>query len=356
MKFIGEPTERMTELLRKSGDLNPQTACAALDEFIGYMKVPLSLAVSPKNKFRKYEESDAAVIRQGVIAGDILDFYQTVELAEGDSYEFPTDLLAPGTEKDFYAYTIPLHGRIPERTFESDYVKIHTYSIGNSIDWLLKYARKARWDVINRAMQVYEGGFVKKKNDDGFQTLLYAAYDRNIMVYDDDAATGQFTKRLVSLMKMVMRRNGGGNSTSANRSKLTDIYMSPEGTEDMRNWNIDQVDEVTRRQIFLMEDGTLNRIFGVNIHDLDEFGVNQEYQLFFTGTLAGQLGSSNADVELVIGIDRTRDMAFVNPTSGGIETFNDPAMHRAQRAGIYGWITSLGYGVLDSRAVVSASF
>ena len=42
--------------------------------------------------------------------------------------------------------------------------------------------------------------------------LLAAGVDRNIVVFDSDADAGQFTKRLVSLMKTVMRRNGGGNS------------------------------------------------------------------------------------------------------------------------------------------------
>jgi len=39
-------------------------------------------------------------------------------------------------------------------------------------------------------------------------------------------------------MKTVMRRNGGGNSTSANRGQLTDLYVSPEAVEDIRNWEL----------------------------------------------------------------------------------------------------------------------
>ena len=78
--------------------------------------------------------------------------------------------------------------------------------------------------------------------------FLSAAVDRNVLVYDGDAAEGQFTKRLISLMKTVMRRNGGGNSVTAN-GRLSDIYMSPEGIEDIRNWGVDQVDEVTRRDL-----------------------------------------------------------------------------------------------------------
>jgi hypothetical protein len=117
-------------------------------------------------------------------------------------------------------------------------------------------------------------------------TLLAAGVDRNIVVYDSDAATGQFTKRLVSLMKTVMRRNGGGNSASNNRGMLTDLYVSPEAMEDIRNWGVDQVDEVTRREIYTAADGSVNRVFGVNLHDLDELGDGQEYQLFYENTLS----------------------------------------------------------------------
>jgi len=71
---------------------------------------------------------------------------------------------------------------------------------------------------------------------------LAAGVDRNILVYDADAAAGQFTKRLISLLKVVMRRNAGGNSASIKRGTLTDLYLSPEGLEDIRNWGVDQAD------------------------------------------------------------------------------------------------------------------
>lgn len=42
----------------------------------------------------------------------------------------------------------------------------------------------------------------KKINDDAWHTLLAAGLDRNVVVYDSAATAGQFTKRLVSLMKV----------------------------------------------------------------------------------------------------------------------------------------------------------
>lgn len=330
---IIEPTPEMIDLLRKSGNQDEKIAIAAVAELAVALTTPL---------------------REGIMSGDITgNIYEKIRLEPGAASEFPLDFVAPGTEKDFVAYTLPNHGRIPERNIEGDYVMVPTYDVGCSIDWILKYARDARWDIVGRAMQVLQASFTKKTNDDAWHTLLAAAVDRNILVYDSAAAIGQFTKRLVSLMKTVMRRNGGGNSTSINRGKLTDLYVSPEAMEDMRDWGVDQIDEITRREIYTAADGTLNRIFNVNLHDLDELGVGQEYQNFFLNELGGTLEAS--DVELVVGLDLEKQDSFVWPVREEVHIHEDPALHRQRRAGFYGW-GEHGFGVLDNRRVMVGSF
>ena len=332
-----EPTPELTDLLVRSGSLNKEEALAANAEFAKALELPL---------------------RQGILNGDILDgIFEPITLSQSATPEFPLDFLAPGTEKDFVAYTIPNHGYIPERHVEGDYVMVPTYDIGASIDYLLKYARDARWDVVGRAMEVMEAQFVKKMNDDGWHTLLAAGVDRNIVVFDSDADPGQFTKRLVSLMKTVMRRNGGGNSASNNRGILTDLYVSPEAMEDIRNWGVDQVDEVTRREIYVAADGSLNRVFGVNLHDLDELGEGQEYQLFYENVLNGTLPqnaggvSTNDKVELVVGLDLRKRDSFIMPIREQVQIFEDDTLHRQKRAGFYGWAEQ-GFAVLDNRRVL----
>ena len=328
-----EPSQELTELLKRSGSAEKSQSIEASAQFAKALELPL---------------------RQGVLNGDILDgIFEPVRLADSAVPEFPLDFLAPGTESDFVAYTIPNHGYIPERHVEGDYVMVPTYDIGASIDYLLKYARDARWDVVGRAMEVLEAQFVKKMNDDGWHTVLAAGVDRNIVVYDDDAANGQFSKRLVSLMKTVMRRNGGGNSTSNNRGALTDLYVSPEAMEDIRNWGVDQVDEVTRREIYTAADGSVNRVFGVNLHDLDELGEGQEYQTFFTSSLSGSMPSGH-NTEIVVGLDLRKRDSFVMPIRQEVQVFEDDSLHRQKRAGFYGWAEQ-GFAVLDNRRVILGS-
>jgi hypothetical protein len=327
-----EPTPELTDLLVRSGSPNREVSLAANAEFAKALELPL---------------------RQGVLNGDILNgIFEPIQLAQSATPEFPLDFLSPGTEKDFVAYTIPNHGYIPERHVEGDYVMVPTYDIGASIDYLLKYARDARWDVVGRAMEVLEASFVKKMNDDGWHTLLAAGTDRNIVVFDSDADPGQFTKRLVSLMKTVMRRNGGGNSTSVNRGVLTDLYVSPEAMEDIRNWGLDQVDEITRREIYVAADGTLNRVFGINLHDLDELGEGQQYQLFYDNVLNADLPAG--DAELVVGLDQRKRDSFIMPIRQEVQIFEDDTLHRQKRAGYYGWAEQ-GFAVLDNRRVLLGS-
>ena len=335
MSRMTRPDEQFLDLLKRSGSADKTEALVAQHELAQALEMPL---------------------RQGVLIGDVLDgIFERMAVEPGASVEFPLDLLAPGEENSHVAYTNPGHGRIPERAVEGDYVMVPTYTVASSIDYLLRYAREARWDIVGRAMQVLEAGFVKKMNDDGWHKLLAAGVDRNILVYDGDAANGQFTKRLISLLKTVMRRNGGGNTGSVRRGSLSDVYLSPEALEDIRNWGLDQIDEVTRREIYLAGDGdaVITRVFGVNLHDMDELGSGQEYQTFYADQLAGTLQGS--DSELIVGLDLNGNDSFVMPVKQEVQIFEDDALHRHQRAGFYGW-AELGFAVLDNRRILLGSF
>ena len=325
-------TPELRRLIKDTGSSNREVAQAATMELGKALELPL---------------------RKGVLSGDITDgIFETVVLEAGAVPEFPLDFVAPGTEDQYVAYTSTHHGYIPQKHVEGDYVTMPTYPVTAAIDWARRYARNARWDLVSRTFDVMKGMFTKKINDDAWQTIIAAGFDRSIIVSDTDANAGMFSKRLVSLMKTVMRRNGGGNSTSVNRGQLTDLYISPEAMEDIRNWNVDQIDEMTRREIFVAEDGTFNRIFGVNIRDLDEFGEGQEYQTFYGTTLGGSMPSG--DVEVVIGLDLANRDAFYMPVAQEIEIYDDPALHRERKAGLYGE-TELGIGVLTGTRVLLGS-
>jgi len=337
---IQKPTQEQVELLRRTGSADRSEAMQAMSELAKALQIPL---------------------RSALLDGDILSGIFTPEVLDPSATaEYPLDLYQTANEGDYAAYMIPSEGALPQRTISGDAVTINTYDVGNAIDWPLKYSFSARWNIVARAMEVLEAGFVTKMNTDGWRVILAAGAGRTDyaggapLVYDSAATAGQFTKRLVSLMKTTMTRLAGGNSASLNRGKLTDLYLSPEAIEDIREWDADEVDEVTRREIMTAEDsgGTLSRIYGVNLHPLDELGEGYELQTYFD-TLGLSMGTS--DVEVVIGLDLSKDDSFVMPVKRELAIFEDDTLHRRQKAGFYGW-QEHGFAALDGRRVLLGSF
>jgi len=331
---IKRPTPEMVELLRRTGSHNKDEAMAAMRALAGALEEPL---------------------RQGVLSGDITgDIFAEEVLEPGAVAEYPLDFYQPGDEDNFTAYTLPNEGTIPQKHISGDVVTVQTYDVGNSIDWLLKYSREARWNVVARALEVMEAGFVKKLNRDGWHVIIAAGLGRGFIGYDNAATAGQFTKRLISVLKTLMRRNAGGNTSSTNRGRLTDLYISPEALEDIREWDNTEVDEVTRREILQQgnEDVVLQQIYGVTLHTLDELGVNQEFQTYYEAN-GGTMATS--DEEIVVGLDLSKNDAFVRPIKEELSIFEDPALHRRRRSGLYSWM-EIGHACLDPRRVTIGSF
>jgi len=306
-------------------------------------------------------------LRQGVLDRDNLQgIYERQILAPGAQANYPLDFVKPGEEDNFIAFTMPKQGRVPERHVEGDELWVPTFTIANSIDWSLKYAEEARFDVIMRAIRVYEAGFVRKINSDGWRTVIGAADGRGLVVtaaggapftgstLTPTFAAGQFSKELISRMRTAMTRGAGGNGNSG---RLTDIYLSLEAMEDIRAWDVDEIDEFTRREIYVSKEYGLASIYGAVLHEMTEFGEGQEYENFLKTTLgrAHQTLGGVTHKEYVIGLDLSTQDSFVMPVRKELETYEDPALYREQRAGIYGWMEH-GFAVLDSRRVIIGEF
>lgn len=330
-KYLEETSPEMDALLKKCGSQDFDISKAALREFTTALTLPL---------------------RQGVLKGDIIrNIFEPIRFQPGQATEFPLDFLAPGSEKDFVAYTIPNVGRIPEKHVEGDYIMVYTYDVGCSIDWALKYARDARWDIVGRAMQVLEASFIRKMNNDGWRTIIASAKSRNVVVYDDQAMSGLFTKRVVSLGEITMTRNAGGNSTSLNKGAMTDLFMSPENHADVLSWDLTQVPDALRQQIYQnWQNGGVMQIGRVRLHDVFELGVGQEYQTYFTSTLGGTLPTDKT--ELMIGLDLQSRDSFVMPIREEVTLQEDTQFARQRRAGMWG-TAEWGFGALDSRRALA---
>ncbi len=284
----------------------------------------------------------ATPLQKGVLYGDTVSgIFAMPSFDWGVAPEFPLDAISPSEVKLHVAYTMPHEGYIPQRSIEGDYIMLKFYRVATSCDWSRYYAKSARWDVVGRAFAAAEAGMVRKRNNDGWRTILQSASDRGIAVTDTTATAGLFSKRVVALTQTIMRRYAGGNSNSVDRGLLTHIAMSPESLQDVRSWNATEVDELTRREIFLKADGfALTKIFGVELIDIDEFGEGQEYQLYYNNVIGGATPTNKN--EIAVGLDLRHGLqdAFVMPwlkqdNGTFLEMHDDPSLLRHNRAGFY---------------------
>lgn len=324
-----EVTKEQKDMLR---------ACASHDEAI----------------FVPHRKAVAQVVNQawqtGVLEPDLLgNIFMRSTLEPGVTAKYPLNFYAPANEGSYVAIRLPRQGAIPERVVEGDELLVTTYKIGNAISWSLDYARDARWDVVAQAMEVYNNGFVRKLNDDGWHVILRAALDSTATAFVDTSATaGQFSKQvLLNMMAGIKRQTGGRNS------RLTDIYLSPEGINDIRNFSNTQIDEVSRRELVTSGEDRVPSLYGVNLHEIQEFGVGEEYELFISSNLGRS--HNNSKVEFFIGLDQLHRDAFVMPVREDMQMFDDPALHRSAKMGVYGWM-ELGFACLDTRRAVLGEF
>lgn len=327
--------QHLADFLRSTASAEPTQRSTALTQFLGTL---------------------GPVIRQGAMDGDnVAGIFSMVTLPPGVSPEFPVDFITPGSEGEFRAFTNPGKGKPPALVVSGD--KITLADKGNilRVEYDLQYARNARWDVVGRLVEAHMAGFVKTRNDDCWHTILASVADRGVVVYDSAATQGVFTKKLFSLARCSMARNSGGNASSIKKGRLTDVYLSCEGIEEILNWNLDQVPESVRSQLYSMSggDNTTLDILKVRLHEMYELGTNQEYQSYYLNRLGGQLATS--DDELAIGLDLVNRDSFIFAVTQPLEVFEDPALHASQKGGFYGW-ERYAVGALDSRRNFAMSY
>lgn len=336
--------EQTLELLRAMASRDQRKAQAARQAFAQELVSPL---------------------RRGIFDADNLgEIYAPQVIPYGSTASYPLDFVRPGEEDTYTAYTIAEQGRLPERRVEASEINVPTFKIGNSIDWDIKFMKEARWDVVKRALQVFEAGFVRKINSDGWRCVLAGAADRGLVVEASGAAVftgsvacattppnaGEFTKELVSRMHTAMTRGAGGNG---NAGRLTDLYLSLEAMECVRAWDASRIDEFTRREIFVSAEKGIAEVYGVILHAMTEFGVGQEYEDFLT-TVLGLTIPASSDQHCV-GLDLGTNDSFVMPIKEELEVYDDEALIRFQRMGIFGWMRH-GFACLDNRRVLLGAF
>lgn len=316
------------------------------------------------------------------IAIPILQLVRDMSLAR---QLFAVEQLEPGAlasypiADDFEApiFILPKLGYVPQNYIEApgEEVYVPTFNIGTSFDWSLKYARDGRIDIAERAMRNAARAIVDYEEECAWRLLAPASTSAfpgkgllgprpaPIVEIDGGPAAGFLSKELLNQMMVRMERN---------RRILTDVYVSPEDLADIREWGDSAVDEVTRREIYVA--GGANNIYGVKLHKVHQLGATGRYNINSNDSAAGifKVGSGGkfndyqpthankvdangalvtAGETQIYGLDLTANDSLVMPIKQDLEFFDDPALHRSQKQGFYGW-EELGFAVLDTRMLV----
>ena len=277
---------------------------------------------------------------------------------------------------DVPVFILPKVGAVPRNFVElaGEEIVVPTFKVGTACEWALKYARDGRIDIAERCMRTAARAIVDYEEESAWRLLapaatsafpgkgLLSARPAPIVEIAGGPAAGFFSKELVNQMIVKMKRT---------RRTLTDLYVSPEDMADQREWSGSQVDETTRREIFVS--GGMNELWSVKLNEVHQLGMTGRYNinsndseggLFKVGT-GGQFNDYaptdankvDADLNLVeagethiYGFDLTSNDSLVMPIREELRFFDDPTLHREQLQGFYGW-QELGIAVLDPRMI-----
>ena len=385
MRLKLKNTPEQVELIKAMGSKNPAIAKEASEAFAAFLGPVVR-----------------QVINQAATAANI---YSDAPFDEDDSPSYPLDLYYNEGDNFIQVWSQNMAGGLPTSHVEGlQELKIATYRLDSAVSMSKRYARKARLDVVSKAIERMANEIVVKQDRNAWAIILKALAEattspaagtslKHFLSSVGEGSSAGFSKTfalqdLNEIMERMARINesyAGGTPAAAYSRGITDLYMSPEKVGDIRAFaynavggstagnSVTDLPDTVRTDIFKAAGS--QEIYGVNIHQLLEFGNDtsgngKKYTKLFS-TFAGETqypdinGSTGTDYrfemgdgdDLIVGIDNSKG-AFVRPVArgGDGETFTaipDDQFYasRADKMGWYGFLEE-GRVCLDARAIV----
>ena len=329
-------------------------------------------------------------------AGTASQIYRDIEFDEDTDPSIPLDLFYDQGAGYISVWSQSMAGGLPtSQTSGVSELKFGTYRLDSAVSFNKKYARKSRLDVVSKSIERMVQEVLVKQERNAWAVVLMAlaqAWTRTnnaglLQHVVAGANAGQFgLADLNTLMVRIKRINesfSGNTATQPYTNGITDLYVSPEVKALIRAFAYNPINTSATassnrpgQDQFITEDlrneiyrgGGMQSIFGINIVEMIEFGLNQKYNTLFDsfsgsnsqGNLpapGGTWGGTGTN-QILVGIDNTRG-AFLRPVarqaeSGG--TFNvlpdgqfDMYGSRVEKIGFFGFLEE-GRVCLDSRA------
>ncbi len=355
-------------------------------------QIELIKAMASSNKMTAMEAQQAFAAFVGPVVEKVLSqlgtaslIYSDLPYNEDEPATFPLDLYFNAEVGYVTVYSQALPGGLPTSHVSGlQEMTFATYRLDSAVSMLKRYARRARLDVVSAALTRMAQEVLIKQERNAWAVLLKAlgsastggtvhtitSTTANVLQLDD-------FNRLLTLIKRINQSFAAGTPSDFDSAGLTDLYMSPEMIEQVRGFVYQPMNtraghtgstqsntavalpDSIRESIFRA--AGLQEVYGKTIHELNELGTGQKYNVLFgqfaTGNIAHGSTFSTANDELIIGCDASRD-AFKRPIAKNAEsgsTFtavpDDQWVSRSDKLGFYGSLEE-GRACLDCRAIV----
>jgi len=363
MRLTLKETPEQVELIKAMGSRNQIVAREASEAFAAFLGPVVQ-----------------EVIQQAGTAGAI---YTDAPYDEDDSPSYPLDLYYNESKNFITVWSQNVAGGMPSSHVEGlEELKIATYRLDSAISFNKRYARRARLDVVSKAVERMAQEVLVKQERNAWAVVLKALAeagdDTMRHVVGSKTASVLIPHDINTLLTRIKRINtsyNNGTPSGWGGQGVTDLFISPEMMQQVRGFAYNPVNsEGSSTDIPLTDDirnnvwnsGGMAEIYGITLHELLELGTSKKYNTLFKAmidaagsSISGGAGGTFDDSldEILVGVDLSRD-AFVRPVarqaeSGG--TFSvlpdDQFVARQEKQGFYGFLEE-GRVCVDSRAVV----
>ena len=361
-------------------------------------QVELIKALGSKNKLTSAEASEAFAAFLGPViqrviqqAGTVSQIYTDAPFDENDSPSYPLDLYYQELNNGLVTvFSQTVMGGLPSAQDISaiQELKIATYRLDSAVTVQKRYARQARLDIIAKVIERMAQEVLIKQERNGWSVVLKALGEASTTPQNSAAlkhyiAATSLTNfglndlnRLMTRTKRINESWAGGTAASPYSTGLTDLYVSPEIKEKIRAFSYNPLNtkasdgalsststsiplpDNMREEIY--RSGGMSEIYGVNITELIELGLDKKYNILFDNYISETNTLSTAFApgvhQILVGVDNSKG-AFIRPVSTSGETssqFNvqpdDQFVVRQDRVGYFGAVEE-GRICIDARAV-----
>jgi len=355
-------------------------------------QVELVKAIGSRDQTVAREASEAFATFLGPViqkvllsAGTASAIFSDSEYDEDDSPSYPVDLYYGEGAGHVTTWSQTMAGGLPSSLVTGmQEIKIATYRLDTAVSFLKRYARRARLDIVSKALERMAQEMLIKQERNAWAVVMKALVDANTPTSGSAtnklhvlAKAGSFGidkfNQLMTLAKRINESWSGNTAVAPYSNGITDMYVSPEIMQDVRAFaynplnttgkvagmdHKESLPDSVREEVY--RSAGMSSIYGVNLIELTELGVNKKYNKLFdslnTSASTPHTFTQGSD-EVLVGLDNSRG-AFIRPVarqhdSGG--TFSalpdDQWVTRSEKTGFYGFLEE-GRLCIDARAVM----